>query len=148
MAAREAVPDVPRAFDGLSRDELDRMTETARLERREAIRARPMAWAISNIADAAGLRRAQIQRFRTNYLQGAAQSDPDCLPAPDPEINSDQIRQPGQFERQVRGVSPLWWRNTILDWLVKTGRVDEDFVPRAHGLKGQKRRGMWPPVAA
>lgn len=138
MPRKAIVRPRPPAFDGMTREQVDRLTPEEREARRARLLDTPGAWTIRQFAEAAGLSPWSISGLRNNYLNNGGVEDENALPAPDPDINSDDIRKPGQ--QGGRGsASPLWRPRTALLWLTKYRRIDEDLVPFHRGRKAPGR---------
>lgn len=131
MAPTAERADTP-AIDGMTREQVAALSPADRERRRLRLLAAPGTLTMSDLSRYSGLSINHIYRMRMDYLANGGVVTPNTLPTPDPEVNSADLRQPGD-DASKRGPSPVWTRLTALAWLAWAQRCDENFVPNRRG---------------
>jgi hypothetical protein len=117
----------------MSREEVEALDPADREYRRGRIAGDPTPVGIRQIAEMANVGRDAVSGWRGVYLETGESSD-EALVEPDPDLNGDDVRKPGEISTG-RGGSPRWRASTVWAWLHGTGRVDDDYFPRPGGRK-------------
>lgn len=131
MAPTAERADTP-AIDGMTREQVAALSPAERERRRLRLLCRPGVLTMKDLARASGLSINHIYRMRMDFLANGGIVTPNTLPVPDPEVNSPDLRQPGD-DASKRGPSPVWLHSTALPWLAWALRSDEDYVPNRRG---------------
>lgn len=124
-----------RELAAMTREQVEALPDDERQIRRDRLRDdKSQVWGLRDIADMLDLAPRSVTRFRNRYLNNGGHEDNEALCAPDPEINSDRIKQPGD-PNTARGESPRFWPATARRWGRAYERLDEDYFPRPGGRK-------------